>query len=93
MNATTNLRHNVNTNRLLERKADAKAGARLENSKAMRRESVLLTEALRGAQDAPDFRTDKVEELKAQIAGGTYEIDNLQLAEALVRENPGLFKV
>lgn len=93
MNATTNMRHNAKTDHLSKRQADAKAGARLENSKAMRRESVLLTEALRGAQDAPDFRENKVAAIKAQIAAGTYAMDNLELAEALLRENPGLFRV
>ncbi len=49
-------------------------------------EAVLRTEAYKAAMAAPDVRQDRVEELKAQVAAGTYQIDNHKIAEKLVKE-------
>lgn len=57
------------------------------------RDALLLTEARRMAQSAPDVRTDRVEALRAQVADGTYIIDARRIAASLVREEPGLFQV
>lgn len=54
--------------------------------------SLLLTEALNVANNAPDVRRDRVEAIRAQIESGEYEIDSAKLAEALIRENPDLFE-
>lgn len=45
------------------------------------------TEAYKSAQAAPEIRQEKVDEIKAQIASGTYEIDNYKIAEKLVKED------
>lgn len=57
----------------------------------MSNEALLLTEALRGAQNAPDIREDKVAELKAAIEGGTYNINARLIAERLASEETSLF--
>lgn len=57
------------------------------------RDALLLTEARRTAQNAPDVRTDRVEELRAQVANGTYTVDAQTIAESLVREEPSLFRI
>lgn len=54
--------------------------------------SLLLTEALNAAHNAPDIRRDRVEAIRAQIENGSYEIDSRKLAESLIRENPDLFE-
>ena len=55
------------------------------------RDALLLTQALRTAQSAPDVRMEKVAALKSRVDAGTYAIDTMSLARALVREEPGLF--
>lgn len=57
------------------------------------RDALLLTEARRAAQNTPDVRADRVEELRAQVANGTYTVDARVLAENLVREEPSLFRI
>ena len=49
--------------------------------------ALLLTEALRSAQNAPDVRSEKVAELRAKIEAGTYKIDAAQIAMALIRDD------
>ncbi len=55
-------------------------------------DALLLTEARRAAQSAPDVRSEKVEALRIQVANGTYKPDSKLIAANLVREEPGLFK-
>lgn len=55
-------------------------------------DALLMTEARRTAQTAPDVRADKVEELRIQVANGTYKPDSRLVAENLIREEPGLFR-
>lgn len=55
------------------------------------RDALLLTEARRTAQNTPDVRADKVDALRAQVADGTYVPDSRRIAEALAREEAGLF--
>lgn len=57
------------------------------------RDALLLTEARRTAQSAPDVRADRVAELRAQVSSGTYNIDAQAIAESLVREEPSLFRI
>lgn len=57
------------------------------------RDGLLLTEAMRAAQIAPDIRAARVDNIKARIADGTYQIDAARIAAALVREDPGIFSV
>jgi negative regulator of flagellin synthesis FlgM len=55
-------------------------------------DALLLTEARRTAQNAPDVRSEKVEALRTQVANGTYQIDSNRIAASLVQEEPGLFQ-
>ena len=57
------------------------------------RDALLLTEARRTAQNAPDVRADRVAELRDQVANGTYNIDAQAIAQSLVREEPSLFRI
>lgn len=57
------------------------------------RDALLLTEARRTAQSTPDVRADRVDELRAQVASGTYTVDAKAIAESLVREEPSLFRI
>lgn len=59
---------------------------------AAERDAILFTTALRGAHNAPDIRTQKVEDIRARIANGTYAIDAKRIAAALLREDPELFR-
>lgn len=54
-------------------------------------EALILTQALRTAQNTPDVRMEKVLAIKASIEAGTYVIDAASIARVLVREEPGLF--
>ena len=49
-------------------------------------EAKLRTEAFQSANSAPDVRRDKVEEIKARIAAGDYQVDSRKIAENLVRD-------
>lgn len=49
-------------------------------------EGKLRTEAFQTASNTPDVRRDKVEEIKARIAAGEYQVDSRKIAENLVRD-------
>ena len=53
----------------------------------------LLNVARKAAQEAPDVRAEKVEQLRAEIANGTYARDSRMIAAGLVREEAALFKI
>jgi negative regulator of flagellin synthesis FlgM len=46
-----------------------------------------LASARKAADGAPDVRADRVAEIKAAIADGTYTVNSRQLARALVRRS------
>ncbi len=50
-------------------------------------EAMLRTEAYKAASNAPDVRRDRVEEIKARVAAGTYEMDSRKIAERLVKDD------
>lgn len=56
-------------------------------------DALLMTEARRAAQGAPDVRQEKVAALKEQVSNGTYRVDNHRVAASLLREESGLFRV
>lgn len=56
-------------------------------------DALLMTEARRSARSAPDVRREKVDVLKEQVANGTYQMDSRRIAEGLLREESGLFRV
>lgn len=72
-----------------EHSADAAKG----DTVSVSQDALLLTEARRAAQNAPDVRSDKVEALRLQVADGDYRPDSKLIAAALIREEPGLFRL
>ena len=49
-------------------------------------EAQLLTEAYRTAMNTSEIRLDKVADIKARLAEGSYEIDSLRIAQSIVRD-------
>lgn len=56
-------------------------------------DALLLTAALRAAQNTPDVRAEKVEALRAQVATGAYKPNLERVALAIASEEAGLFSV
>ena len=54
-------------------------------------EAKLRTTARSAAMQADDMRQERVDALKAQVAGGTYRIDNEKIAAKLLQEEASLF--
>jgi len=48
--------------------------------------SAAITKATEIAKNTPDIREDRVAALKAQIDGGTYQIDSGKIADGMMRE-------
>jgi negative regulator of flagellin synthesis FlgM len=46
---------------------------------------------MKAAQNAPDVRAEKVEQLRIQVSNGTYKPDSRLIASSLIREEPQLF--
>lgn len=57
------------------------------------RDAMLLTEALRSAQTAPDCRNEKIAVLRAQVTNDTYRPDSMTIAHALLRDEREIFGV
>lgn len=53
----------------------------------------LLNVARKAAQEAPDVRAEKVEQLRAEIANGTYARDSRMIAAGIIRDEAGLFSL
>ncbi|MDR1776721.1 MAG: flagellar biosynthesis anti-sigma factor FlgM [Desulfovibrio sp.] len=86
-----------------ERKAEQRGGATSPEGQvnnltssgdrvSVSQDALLMTEARRTAQNAPDVRADKVEALRIQVANGAYKPDSKLIAQNLLREEPGLFR-
>ena len=56
------------------------------------REAVLRTTARSAATQADDIRLERVDALRAQVADGTYRIDNEKIAAKLLQEEAELFR-
>jgi negative regulator of flagellin synthesis FlgM len=79
----------ADTDRAQEQQGQERAG---KSSGA--RESVEISsraQEMKGARDAlqalPDVRAEKVEQVKAQIEQGTYEVNGKQIAEKIIRDS------
>lgn len=59
-----------------------KAGDSLEISSKVKTVEALVTEVLNAPQDS-----ERVTSIKAQIAGGTYELDSRKLAEKMLKSD------
>ena len=55
-------------------------------------EAKLRTTARSAAMQADDMRRERVDALKAQVADGTYRIDNENIAAKLLQEEAELFR-
>ena len=55
-------------------------------------EAKLRTTARSAAMQAEDMRQERVSALKAQVADGTYHIDNEKIAAKLLQEEAALFR-
>ena len=53
-------------------------------------EAGLLNTARSTAMQEQELRQDKIDSLKAQLADGSYRVDNRKIAEALLREEASL---
>ena len=58
------------------------------DSISVSKDAMLLSEAHRVAQNAPDVRADKVEALRMQVANGIHTVDSRLIAANLLREEP-----
>ena len=59
---------------------------------ALSGEARLHTAARSAAMQADDMRRERVDALKAQVADGTYHIDNEKIAAKLLQEEAELFR-
>ena len=50
-------------------------------------DSLVVTEGVQMAKDAPDVRADRVAELKAAIKGGTYKVDAKAVADRMIQSS------
>lgn len=63
---------------------DVKPASPGTDSLALSKDSKIKQKALQAARQAPDIRTERVEELKEQISAGTYEVNNEEVAEKMI---------
>lgn len=64
------------------------AGDRVSVSAA----ALLRTEAYKAAQNAPDIRQAKVNDIKERLDAGTYQVDSRNVAKKLLQSEVGLFR-
>jgi negative regulator of flagellin synthesis FlgM len=50
-------------------------------------EAKIMQEAIKVLETLPDVREEKVEQIKQQIADGTYEIDSKKISEKMIKES------
>jgi len=76
----------ISDNRAAESHPKDSSPARGEDRVSLSPQARELLKAQRALAAIPDVREDKVEEIKAQIADGTYRIDSDQIAAKMIRE-------
>lgn len=59
----------------------------------MSREALLMTEAIRTAQNTTDLRADKIAKFRAQIEADTYKVNPSAIARALLADEFDLLKL
>jgi negative regulator of flagellin synthesis FlgM len=69
--------------------APSSAGVRQADTVSLSEAARSLASARSAVAAAPDTRADRVAELKAAIANGTYTVDSQQLARSLLRKLAG----
>jgi len=73
------------------RARDARSGGEGDTLR-LSHEAMLHTTARSAAMQADDMRRERVDVLKAQVADGTYPIDNEKIAAKLLQEEADLFR-
>ncbi len=76
----------VSDNRAAESHPKDSSPARRRDRVSLSPQARELLKAQRVLAAIPDVREDKVEEIKARIADGTYRIDSDQIAAKMIRE-------
>jgi negative regulator of flagellin synthesis FlgM len=74
-----------------EKARDARSGGGGDTLR-LSHEAKLHTTARSAAMQADDMRQERVDALKAQVADGTYIIDNEKIAAKLLQEEADLFR-
>jgi len=76
----------LSNNRAVESRPDRPSPVRRGDRVSLSPQARELLNAQKALDAIPDVRTDKVEEIKARIADGTYRIDSEQIASKMIRE-------
>jgi len=76
----------LSNNRAVESRPDRPSRVRRGDRVSLSPQARELLNAQKALDAIPDVRTDKVEEIKARIADGTYRIDSEQIASKMIRE-------
>lgn len=76
----------ISDTRPVESPSDSPSPARRGDRVSLSPEAQELLSAQKALDAIPDIRADKVEEIKARIADGTYRIDSEQIAAKMIRE-------
>lgn len=63
-----------------------KGSAAVNISEGGRGRADAMAKALDIAKNTPDIREDRVADIKARIAAGTYQVDSGQIADGMLRE-------
>lgn len=72
---------------------NAAAEAARSDSITVSHDGKLLNLARAEAINAPEVRSEKIAALKSRLDDGSYQPDSKRIAMALVREEPGLFRL
>lgn len=68
----------------VEQMKEVKPASSARDSLAISKDSKVKQKALQAARQAPDVRTERVENLKEQISAGTYEVKSEEVAEKMI---------
>jgi negative regulator of flagellin synthesis FlgM len=73
-------------NRAAESRPEGPSPAHRKDRVSLSPQARELLKAQKALAAIPDVRAEKVEEIKARIANGTYRIDSEQIADKMIRE-------
>lgn len=76
----------ISDTRPVQSRSDSPSPARRGDRVSLSPQAQELRNAQKALDAIPDIRTEKVEEIKARIADGTYRIDSEQIAAKMIRE-------
>ncbi len=87
-NKTVQDRMDVAGKKAAQQKSDTSSAGQTSGGEqiALSQKAKGIQKALETVQASPDIRSEKVAEIKSQIASNTYQIDSEALAEKILRE-------